>query len=85
MMVWLWRANGPRNYSGVTDSDHAARRAAAECITNGQAETAIVEAASLVLGVSTMTDFYQRTGTGWTACDSDKGVCWVPLAAGIPA
>ena len=85
MIIWLWSAAGPEKFSGVTDNDDAACLAAAECITSGQAETATVEAAGLVLGVSSLTDCYRRTGVGWTAHRSDQGVCWVPLAAGISA
>lgn len=85
LIIWLWSAADPGKFSGVTDDDHAARLAAARCITSGQAETATVEAASLVLRVSSLTDFYHRTGIGWTARRSDWGVCWVPLATGIPA
>ena len=85
MLVWLWEADGPGRLRGVSGDEKAARLAAARCITGGQAETATVEAASLVLGVSSMTDFYQRTGTGWAARRSGQGVCWIPLVAGIPA
>lgn len=79
MLVWLWEADGPGRFRGVSDDEKAARLAAAECITGGQADTAAVEAASLVLGVSSLVDFYQRTGTGWTGRRSNRGVCWVPL------
>lgn len=51
----------------------------------GQAETATVEAASLVLGVASILDAYQHAGVGWTGRRSDRGVCWTPLAAGAPA
>lgn len=86
MIVWLWSASGPGRFTGVTDDDHAARTAAAACITtSGRAESATVEAASLVLGVSSMTDFYQRTGTGWTGRRSGRGVRWTPLAARLSA
>jgi hypothetical protein len=85
VIVWLWQAGGPGRFTGVTDDDHAARQAAARCITSGQADTATVEAAALVLGVSSLLDFYQRTGTGWTARRSGRGVCWVPFAPGVPA
>lgn len=85
MIIWLWSAAAPGKFSGVADDDHAARLAAAKCITSRQAETATVEVASLVLGVSSLTDGYRRTGIGWTARRSDHGVCWVPLAAGMPA
>lgn len=85
VIVWLWQANGPGQFRGVSDDDYAARHAAAECLTSGRADTATVEAASLVLGVSSLTDCYRRTGTGWTAHRSGREVCWVPLATEIPA
>jgi hypothetical protein len=79
MIVWLWSASGPGNYSGVTGDDQAARNAASECIVNGHAKTATVEQASLALGVSSLTDTYQRTGTGWTGRRSDRGIRWTRL------
>jgi hypothetical protein len=85
LLVWLWEADGPGRFRGVSDDENSARLAAAECITSGRADTATVEAASLVLGVSSLVDFYQHTGTGWTARRSGQGVYWTPLAAGIPA
>jgi hypothetical protein len=85
LLVWLWEADGSRRFRGVSDDENAARLAAARCITSGRAETATVEAASLVLGVSSLSDFYYRTGAGWRARGSGAGVCWVPLAAGMPA
>jgi hypothetical protein len=74
VIVWLWQASSPGMFRGVTGDDRAARRAAAECITSGQAETATVEAASLMIGVSSLTDCNHRTGTGWTARRSGAGV-----------
>lgn len=79
MIVWLWQASGPGQFCGITGNDDAARRAAAQCITSGAAETAIVEAASLMIGVSSLTDCYHRTGTGWTARRSGTGVRWAAL------
>ena len=80
MIVWLWEASGPGKFLGINGDDHAARRAAAQCITTGQAETATVEAASLMIGVS-LTDCYHRIGTGWTASRSGTGVRWGALPA----
>jgi hypothetical protein len=79
VIVWLWEASGPGTFRGITGDDDAARRAAAQCITSGHAETATVEAASLMLGVSSLTDCYQRTGTGWTARRCGAGVRWAVL------
>jgi len=80
LLVWLWEADGPGRFRGVSEDENAARLAAAECITSGRAETAAVEAASLVLGVSSLLDCYQRTGTGWTARRCDRSVHWTALA-----
>lgn len=81
MIVWLWDSSGPVTFRGVTGDDHAARAAAAQCITSGQAQTVTVEAACLTIGVSSLTDCYHRTGTGWTARRSGAGVCWAALTA----
>lgn len=81
MIVWLWDASGPGTFRGIAGDDGAARRAAARCITSGQAQAATVEAASLTIGVSSLTDCYRRTGTGWTARRSGTGVCWAALTA----
>ena len=81
MIVWLWDASGPGKFQGINGNDGAARSAAAQCITSGHAETATVEAASLMLGVSSLTDCYHRTGTGWTARRSGTGVRWAALTA----
>ena len=81
MIVWLWEASDPGKFRGITGNDRAARRAAAGCITSGAAQTATVEAASLMIGVSSLTDCYRRTGTGWTAHRSDGDICWAALTA----
>jgi len=79
VIVWLWEASGPGTFRGITGDDRAARRAAAQCITTGTADTATVEAASLTIGVYSLADCYHRTGTGWTARRSGTGVSWVAL------
>jgi hypothetical protein len=79
LTIWLWSATGPGTFSGVTDDDHAARLAAARCIASGQAETATVEQASLVIGVASLTDTYCRTGAGWAGRRSGAGVAWSPF------
>jgi hypothetical protein len=85
VIVWLWEASGPWQFRGITGDDRAARRAVAQCLTSGQAEMAIVEAASLMIGVSSLADCYRRTGTGWTARRAGARVCWAALAAGQAA
>ena len=79
MIVWLWEASGPGTFRGITGDDRAARRAAAQCITTGTADTATVEAASLTIGVYSLADCYHRTGTGWTARRSGSRVRWADL------
>lgn len=81
VIVWLWQADGPGKFRGVTGDRDAARRAAARCITSGAARTATVEAASLVIGAASLTYCYQPTGTGWTARRSGAGVRWAALTA----
>jgi hypothetical protein len=79
VIVWLWQASGPGKFRGITDDRDAARRAAAGCITSGKAETATVERASMVIGASSLTDYYQPTGTGWTARRNGARVRWTAL------
>lgn len=81
MILWLWQASGPGNFSGITGDEQAACRAVSECIAAGQAQTATVEAASLVLGVPSLADAYRRTGTGWAARRTCRGIYWTPLRA----
>jgi len=76
MLLWLWDAG---HCHGVAGDETRARRAAGECLIRGQAQTASVEAASLTLGVSSLTDTYVRSGIGWTGRRSDRGVRWTPL------
>jgi hypothetical protein len=85
LLVWLWEADGPGRFRGVSDDEDEARQAAARCLISGQAQTASVEAATLALGVSSVEDAYQRAGVGWTGRRTDRGVRWTPLAPGVPA
>lgn len=81
MLLWLWDAD---RYHGVAGDETRARQAAADCLISGRAHTASVEAASLTLGVSSLTDTYIRSGIGWTGRRSERDVRWTPLA-GMPA
>jgi hypothetical protein len=81
VIVWLWDASGPGTFRGITGDDGTARRAAAQCITSGKADTATVEKASLTIGMSSLTARYIRTGTGWTARRSGGRVRWAALTA----
>jgi hypothetical protein len=76
MLLWLWDAG---RCHGIAGDDTRARQAAAKCLISGQAQMASVEAASLVLGVSSLTDIYIRSGTGWTGRRSDRGIRWSPI------
>ena len=78
MLLWLWDAD---HCHGIADDETRARQAAARCLISGQAQRATVEAASLVLGVSSVMDAYQRAGVGWTARRTGRGVYWTPLSA----
>jgi hypothetical protein len=66
--------NRPLSASG----DHRRPRHSAprrrRVLTAGKAETAIVEAASLAIGASSLTGCYRTTGTGWTARRTGAGV-----------
>lgn len=81
VIVWLWEASGPGQFRGVTGDRDAARRAVVGCITSGAAQTATVQAASLVIGAASLTDCYRPTETGWTARRRGTGVCWSALTA----
>jgi hypothetical protein len=79
VIVWLWDAGSGR---GVTDDESRARRAAEALIRTGRADTARVERAFLVAGLSVLTSGYARTGHGWTAQPRPGGLIrWVPLPA----
>jgi hypothetical protein len=77
VILWLWDASGPGHCAGVTDDQAKAREAAEACIASGQASSARVEGAHLVLGLA-LTSVYERTGVGWVAQCRDSGVSWVP-------
>jgi hypothetical protein len=65
------------NRSVSASGDHRRPRHSAprrRVLTAGKAETAIVEAASLAIGASSLTGCYRTTGTGWTARRTDAGV-----------
>lgn len=78
MLLWLWDAD---RYHGVAGDETRARQAAAKCLISGQAQMATVEAGSLTLSASSMTDTYIRSGIGWTARRTERGVYWTPLVA----
>jgi hypothetical protein len=72
---FLWEADGPQQgCRGVSGDEMRARRAAAECLQNGQATTARVEAAETAMGTATLTDDYRRTGDAWQGRLSDGRV-----------
>jgi hypothetical protein len=79
MLLWLWDASGPGQYHGVADDEARARQAAEACIVNGQAAVARVERAQFVMDGWFMHPAYRRTGIGWTARRSGRGVCWAAL------
>jgi hypothetical protein len=81
MLLWLWDASNPGQYHGVTDNETSARKAAETYINNGQATVARIEPAHLVMDGWWLHSRYQRTGTGWTARRSGRGVCWVQVTS----
>lgn len=81
MLLWLWDASGPGRYRGITDDETRARAAAEACINSGQAASARVERACLVMDGWWLHSQYHRTGTGWTARRSAAGVRWATLTA----
>jgi hypothetical protein len=78
--VWLWDATEPGHCHGITDDDARARRYAETCIRNGNATTARVEQARLMIGGFWLTSHYQRTGAGWSARQENGGISWVQVA-----
>jgi hypothetical protein len=78
MMVWLWETGSER---GVSDDLTRACEAASACLRDGQAGSARVERALLMVGGNWLISGYQRTGTGWLAQPRRDGeVSWAPLA-----
>ena len=76
---WLWDAGSA---CGVTDEEPRARKAAAECMRVGRADTARVEKAILVAGAGTLTMVHARVGIGWSAHRYRDGrIRWKPLPA----
>lgn len=76
---WLWDAGSA---CGVTNEEPRARRAAAEFLRTGRADTARVEKALLVPGTDTLTMVHARTGVGWSAHrHRDRRITWKPLPA----
>lgn len=79
MMVWIWDAAGPAaDACGVAGTAEAARRAAGSLMTSGQARTARVEQAALVIGRALTYD-YCPTGPAWSARLEPGGLTWVPV------
>jgi hypothetical protein len=80
VFVYLWDADGPGNYAGVTDDESAAMAAAESHLTAGEAGSARVEQAFANMGGLWMKSGYQRSGTGWSASLGDDGsVTWAPF------
>ena len=82
MELWLWEASAPSPRRGITDDEATARDVAESCITSGQASTARVEQARLVMNGWWMNSEYQRTGVGWSAQLRNGKVTWKSLAPG---
>jgi hypothetical protein len=83
--VWLWQTFGARaGGRGVCDDHQAARHAAEDRLRSGDATTALIEEATIELGVRTLTDGYRRIGPRWHARAGDR-VRWVSLKTASPA
>jgi hypothetical protein len=79
MIVWIWDASGPAaDACGVTGTDEAARRAAGRLLASGQASTARVELATVVVGRS-LTPYYRPAGRAWDGRMEPGGPVWVPV------
>lgn len=64
MNVWLWEASGPDySASGVSGDLHSAQRAAAACMADGQADSALVQEAML----DSIEGEYRNIGECWRA------------------
>jgi hypothetical protein len=83
VIVWLWDAPGPAHCaSGITIDRASAEEAARACLTNGQASTALIQAADLVAGLDVLDPYYARFGRRWQARRTKSGaIRWHPLAA----
>jgi hypothetical protein len=81
VIVWLWDAPGlARCASGVTINYARAQEAARVCLTAGQATTALVQAAELVVGADVLDPYYDRFGRRWQARRTRGcGIRWHPL------
>lgn len=80
MILFLWSADEPGRFSGVTDDAERARGTAESLMKSGQASTAHVETAHYDSGFGARSDpRYQRTGQGWLASKNDGDIAWEPL------
>jgi hypothetical protein len=80
MIVWIWDATGPAaSACGVAGTAEAARRAAGTLLTSGQAETARVEQAAIVIG-STLSYDYCPTGQAHAGRLEAGRPVWVPAS-----
>lgn len=96
MIVYLWTAVArdnaePHGNLGISDNDRRARDAAEQCLRDGRAQLAFVEAARTGMIPCTFVPCYVRTGSGWWAVPGPVGeVQWIRFigpdaAAGLRA
>ena len=79
MIVWIWDASGPAaDACGVAGTREAARSAAGSLVTSGQADTARIEQAAIVVGHALSYD-YCPTGRAWTARLNAGRLTWAPV------
>ena len=70
MIVYLWAAVTPETATskgslGISDDADRARDAAGQCLRDGNARLALVEAAQTEIHAQTFIRRYRRTGSGW--------------------
>jgi hypothetical protein len=81
MIVWIWDASGPAaDACGVADTAEAARHAADSLLENGQAVSAHIEQAAMVIGRAALTYDYCPAGRGWDARLESGVPVWTPVA-----
>jgi hypothetical protein len=96
VIVYLWAAVTTetvisRGSLGISDDAGHARDAAGQCLRDGHAALAVVEAAQIGMHPQSFIRRYERTGTGWWGTPGQSGqVRWTPFtspdaAARLPA
>ncbi|HXL91788.1 MAG TPA: hypothetical protein VN969_22815 [Streptosporangiaceae bacterium] len=77
-IIYLWSTVArdtplPHGNLGVSDNKDRARIAAENCLRNGQARLAFIEAAQTVTAASSLSPCYLRIGAAWWATPGPSG------------